>query len=281
MLEPLLAEVATKLRIRGELTAERLGHGLSNETWLLRGAEEAVVVRRWQPLEAARRLPPEFEISLWRAAAARNLAPEIRLADVAEGVVAAEFLGDARTWADQDFADPGNWPRLSRLLSRFNELSHPLPRYSPLAAATAYTNLPPGEAMTPWEQSHREELLKLAVEHERDNAATVVCHNDLLPANVLELAGGGLRLIDFEYAGRGHQVVDWATIAVFGDIEGARRAEFLNVMSRDNVLRANAFPDAIRLVRLLAYFWARMVLRNRAEDLRLVDLRDRMRAALD
>lgn len=280
MLDADLEAVAAELNISGELTAERLGNGLSNHTWVLRGADDAVVVRRWQPLHGTRRLRPEFEISLWRAAAARNLAPEIRWADVAKGMVAAEFLADARTWTDEDFSNSHNWPRLSRLLARFNELSHPLPRYSTLAAAQAYTTMPADEMQSSWERAHRAELLSLSAEHERDHAATVICHNDLVPANVLELPGGGLRLIDFEYAGRGHGVFDWATIAAFGDLSGSGRAELLQLMSRDTLLRPGAFPVAIRLVRLLAYFWAQVELRNRPADTGLTELRDRMRTAL-
>jgi thiamine kinase len=280
MLDPQLETVAAKLNMRGELSVQRLGQGLSNHTWLVRGADDAVVVRERQPLHGTRRLRPEFEISLWRAAAARNLAPEIRWADIAQGVVVAEFLGDARCWTDQDFSNHRNWPRLSRLLTRFNELGHPLPRYSPLTAAQAYTVVSLSEALSPWEQEHRDELLSLAAQHERDNAATVICHNDLVPANVLELPGGGLRLIDFEYAGRGHPVFDWATIGAFGDLSGSGRAELLKVMSRDTVLRPEAFPAAIRLVRLLAYFWAQMELHKRPEDTGLAALRNRMRAAL-
>jgi len=280
MLDPQLEAVAAQLNMRGELSVQRLGQGLSNHTWLVRSVDDAVVVRQWRILHGTRRLRPELEISLWRAAAARNLAPEIRWADVAQGVVAAEFLDEARTWTDQDFCDRQNWPRLSRLLSRFNELNHPLPQYSPLAAAQAYTSMPVGEALSPWEQGCRDELLSLSAQHERDNPATVICHNDLVPANVLELPGGGLRLIDFEYAGRGHCVFDWATIAAFGDLDTSGRGELLKVMSRDTVLRPGAFPTAIRLVRLLAYFWARMELHERPEDAGLAELSNRVRSAL-
>lgn len=281
MLNAALQTVANQLAIGGELIAAPLGQGLSNHTWLLRGADDAVVVRQWRPLDGTRRLRPEFEISLWRAAAARNLAPEILWADVAQGVVAAEFLGDARPWTDRDFSNRDNWPRLSRLMSRFNELNHPLPKYSPLAAAQAYTTGLMGETLTSWEQAQRDELLRLSAEYERDNAATVICHNDLLPANVLELPGGGLRLIDFEYAGRGHGVFDWATIAAFGDLDGPDRNELLNVMSRDTVLRPEVFPAAVRLVRLLAYFWSRVRLLNCPTDTGLAVLQQRMQAALD
>lgn len=280
MLDPALQMVAKHLDMAGELTATRLGHGLSNHTWLLRSPNEAVVVRQWRRLDGTRRLRPEFETSIWRAAAARNLAPEIRWADVAQGLVAAEFLSDARTWTDEDFAAVDNWPRLSRLLSRFNDLSHPLPKYSPLAAAQRYTRMLAGTQLTPWETAEREELLSLAAQHERDNPAAVICHNDLLPANVLELPDGGLRLIDFEYAGRGSCLFDWATVAAFGDLDESGWQELINVMSRERATKLRNFSATIRLVRLLAYFWARMEQRSRQQEPGLEALRTRMQTAL-
>jgi thiamine kinase len=281
VLDPVLKRVAARLGLAGEVTAQRLGKGLSNDTWLLRSEDDAVVVRQWQVSENRQRLLPEFEVSIWRAAAARHLAPEVRWADVAEGLVAAEYLADARPWTNEDLANPDNWGRLARLLSRFNQLEHPLPKYSPRAAAEVYLRALPRRGLDDRQRVLSEELLTLSAYYERHFVATAVCHHDLMPANILELPGGGLRLIDFEYAGKGHPFFDWATVAAFGDLDSTASSEFLQLMSRDAPPKAKAFPSVVRLVRLLAYFWTCVELQARPEEVGIAQLRAQLLSALD
>ncbi len=279
-LDPVLETVAARLGLAGELTTQRLGQGLSNNTWLLRGEDSAVVVRQWQVAEGRQRLPPEFEVSIWRAAANRNLAPEILWADVSQGLVAAEYLADARPWTNEDFGNRENWARLARLLSRLNQLEHPLPKYSPRAAAEVYVRALPRRALDDRQRVLSEELLTLSAYYERNFVATAVCHHDLMPANILELPGGGLRLIDFEYAGKGHPLFDWATVAAFGELDSIASGELLQLMSRDEPPKAKAFPSVVRLVRLLAYFWVCVELQTRPDEADLAQLQGQLLSAL-
>jgi thiamine kinase-like enzyme len=47
----------------------------------------------------------------------------------------------------------------------------------------------------------------------------VPCHNDLLTANLLGLADGGVLLVDWEYAGMGHRMFDLGNLAVNNQLE--------------------------------------------------------------
>jgi Ser/Thr protein kinase RdoA (MazF antagonist) len=51
-------------------------------------------------------------------------------------------------------------------------------------------------------------------------SAPVCCHDDLLPANVLSAdSGGGVMLVDWEYAGMGHRLFDLGNLAVNSEFD--------------------------------------------------------------
>jgi thiamine kinase-like enzyme len=55
----------------------------------------------------------------------------------------------------------------------------------------------------------------------RDAEAPCPCHNDLLPANFLDLADGGLCLLDWEYAGMNDRYFDLGNFAVNNELDAA------------------------------------------------------------
>ena len=57
----------------------------------------------------------------------------------------------------------------------------------------------------------------------------MLCHNDLVAENILQLAGGGVLLIDWEYAGLGDGLFDLAVVVQHHGLESGLAAHFLHV----------------------------------------------------
>ena len=122
-----------------------------------------------------------------------------------------------------------------------------------LTALAASTTRAPSSEEAKW----ADELTRLGRDFDARYAPTAFCHNDLGAANIL-IDGAAARLIDFEYAGRGAPLLDLASLAGMNDFKEAQRRQLL-----DEYYGTAPAPDAarsgqcsIRMVRLLAYFWA-------------------------
>ena len=279
MVDSLFKTIATRLDLGGELSVTPVASGVSNETVVLNGADRRVLVRQWSGDRRGDYLPRELEISLWRAASVRGIAPSVLWADLDAGVVVSEYLDHARPWTAQDARNPKNWRRLGRLLARLNNTVHPLPVYSPTRSAARYLGQLVGRGLSAAEQGWGAELEELARFYERRFTPQWICHHDLMPENILETEDGGLRLIDFEYAGKGNPIFDWATLAAFAHFD----EDSLSAL-REQVANQHPVPDlsaVVRLVRLLAYFWAQNQLMARPGASDLLELRDDLKRALD
>ena len=149
-----------------------------------------------------------------------------------------------------------------RLLRALHRLQVDLPVYSIRHFASTYltalakikTHAPTAE-----EQKWADELTRLGRRFDMSYAPTAFCHNDLGAANIL-IDGAAARLIDFEYAGLGVPLLDLASFAGMNDFaEGQRRQlldEYYGASPAAPTLRD--LDNAIRMVRLLAYFWGRV-----------------------
>jgi len=82
--------------------------------------------------------------------------------------------------------------------------------------------------------------------------APVLCHDDLLAANVLLLDRGGVKLVDWEYAGVGYRYFDLANFVVNNELGPAREEAFLTAY-----LERPPRPSelaALRLMRVMSDF---------------------------
>jgi thiamine kinase-like enzyme len=93
----------------------------------------------------------------------------------------------------------------------------------------------------------------------------VLCHNDLVAANVLD--DGNLVLVDFEYAVRAAPVLDLAGLAGMNDYGDRACRELLAAYNGDTrtPIAPAELSATVRMVRLIAYFWARMSERRVAD----------------
>jgi thiamine kinase-like enzyme len=82
--------------------------------------------------------------------------------------------------------------------------------------------------------------------------SVVLCHDDLLAANFLLSAEGGIKLVDWEYAGVGSRYFDLANFAVNNELEPAQEEAFLAAY-----LERGSGADelaALRLMRVMSDF---------------------------
>jgi thiamine kinase-like enzyme len=116
------------------------------------------------------------------------------------------------------------------------------------------------------EGSWATELVKLGRDFDTTFAATAFCHNDLVAANIL-VDGTDARLIDFEYAGRGAPLLDLASLAGMNDFNEAQRRQLLDEYygTAPDAPTMHDFDNAVRMVRLLAYFWGRVAEKRLAD----------------
>ena len=200
-----------QLPFQGEISAEPLLGGLSNEIWKVTDARGVHVVRfgRDFPFHHVDRAR---EVMSARAAHAAGFGPAVEHAG--PGVSVVEFL-PARTWGPGDLrADP---ERVADLLRRFHA---EMPAHVEGAAFLFW----PFHVIRDYARTIRAAaspfacelpaLLTLAAELEQAQVPLPIIfgHNDLLPANFLD-DGSRLWLIDYEYAGFGTALFDLAGAA--------------------------------------------------------------------
>ena len=199
------------LPFAGDITAEPLLGGLSNESWKVTDSTGSHVVRygRDYPFHHVDRAR---EVMTARAAHAAGFGPRVEHAE--PGVTVVEFL-NARTWGPDDLR--ANLDRIATLLRRFHA---EMPAYIEGAAFLFW----PFHVIRDYARTIRAgnspftpdlpALLALAAELEQAQIPLPIIfgHHDLLPANFLD-DGSRLWLIDFEYAGFGTALFDLAGAA--------------------------------------------------------------------
>jgi thiamine kinase-like enzyme len=113
-------------------------------------------------------------------------------------------------------------------------------------------------AVAPRDRRWGDELLELARHYDAAHPPTALCHNDLVATNVLD--DGKLVLVDFEYAVRGAPILDLAGLAGMNDYGARERRELLAAYRGEDRsgLAETELDKVVRLVRLMAYFWARL-----------------------
>ncbi|WP_284164220.1 phosphotransferase [Frigidibacter sp. SD6-1] len=196
---------------QGEIRAEPLKGGLSNESWKVTDGRGAHVVRFGVdfPFHHVFR---DRELAAARAAHAAGFAPAVEWAG--DGAMVSAFL-DARTWTEADMrASPD---RIGRLLAAFHGRM-PAHLEGPGAVFWVFHVIRDyGRTLSAHGSRFAAELPRLfavnaALEAAQIPLPIIVGHHDLLPGNFLE-QDGRLWLIDFEYAGFGTAMFDLAGAA--------------------------------------------------------------------
>ena len=243
-----------------------LGGGFNARSWLAVGGGRCHVLRL--PVEdSVAWLDLVTEARAMRAAAAADLAPAV----IAVDVEASLLLTDCRMmpWTPELVRQPIAITLIARLLQRLHRLDVDLPVYSVDHFASTYLSALAKSATygpSAEEQKWADELTRLGRHFDSSYEPTAFCHNDLVAANIL-VDGAAARLIDFEYAGRGTPLLDLASLAAMKDFAAAQKrqllSEYYGTAAAAPTLRD--LDNAVRMVRLLAYFWGRVAERRLAD----------------
>ena len=207
----MIPEKLRALPFTGQITAEPLLGGLSNESWKVTDATGTHVVRfgRDYPFHHVDRAR---EVMTARAAHAAGFGPRVEHAE--PGVTVVEYL-NARTWGPDDLR--ANPDRIATLLRRFHA---EMPAHIEGAAFLFW----PFHVIRDYARTLRignspftpdlPALLSLCADLEQAQIPLplIFGHHDLLPANFLD-DGNRLWLIDYEYAGFGTALFDLAGAA--------------------------------------------------------------------
>jgi len=199
------------------------------------------------------------EARAMRAAAAADLAPSVVAVDLDAGLLLTEYR--IMPWTPELVRQPIGVTVIVRLLRALHALDVELPVYAVERIAAGYlAALDAGAVyLRAEEASWAGELTRLGRHFDASYAATAFCHNDLAADNIL-IDGAAARLIDFEYAGRGAPLLDLASLAAMNDFAVAQRTQLLDEYygKAPGAPTLRDLGNAIRMVRLLAFFWARV-----------------------
>jgi thiamine kinase-like enzyme len=255
-----------------ELQAARhraLAGGVNRRSFLVQLDNERWVLRLPTPGSTAL-LDVTTEAEAMRAAAAARLAPAIVAVDAVHGALLTAYVEGAAAWTPADARKPANIERAAQLLRALHAVDAQAPAYraerisrgylSALERANLATSQAPGLARFGGARTDAwaEELLELARSFDARHPPTVLCHNDLAAANFLDL-GEQLLLVDFEYAARASPLLDLAGLAAMNGFTPAQRRELLEAYggaANAPTATLEELDGAVRLVRLMWFFWA-------------------------
>jgi thiamine kinase-like enzyme len=261
--------------LESDLQCERLDGGLEQRSLLITAAGERHVLRL-HTAASAPLLDVATEARVTQAAAAAGLAPRVIGADEERGALLTEYRAGATPWTASTARALANIKRAADLLRELHRVRVSVPAFAPAEVAANYVA---DVAPTRRYRELGDELVRLARDYETRYHADSLCHNDLVAANVLD--DGGLTLVDFEYAVCGAPILDLASLAGMNDYTESQRRELLAAYYRESVpVTAVEFAGVVRMVRLLAFFWA-MLGAQRGGGVGYSDLADRMARPLD
>ena len=190
-----------------------LSGGLTNVNVLVSDGGRKYVVRLGEDI-------PEHGVMRWnelvlsKAASAAGFSPKVIHSE--SGVLVIDFI-EAKTFTDSDVRDPDNFNRVISLLAKVHNsltvhLTQPALTFWPYHVNRAYI-----ARLLSDDSVYKKALKSLLKQNNELEIATgkidlVICHNDLLAANILD-DGNKLWLIDWEYGGFNSPLFDLAGLA--------------------------------------------------------------------
>ena len=271
-----MIEPATLERLAGllgvaaaELQVQPLPGGLSNRGCLLSRGRDRWAVRL--PLAsvagvafgAGLTLGIEDELRVLEVAGAAGLAPEVLAHDADSGALVTRYLAGAEPLTAEQARSDANIDRIATAVRRLHGLPVPVGvgAFQPTEPARVYTRIArsaPDSSIGEADELRRwsVEFRQLAQDYEAAYEPTVLCHNDLVAANILD--DGGLWLVDFEYAACADPILDLAGLAGLNGFGPHHCHRLLDAYSGPGCARFDLaqLDHVVRLVRLMAFFWA-------------------------
>lgn len=205
---------------------EPIKHGLTNESWLVRTPDDAVVVRISSRHGDSLQIDRASEAAVLQSAAAAGISPPVLACDLERGILVTRYLGPVCTF--RQLSQPPYIERLGRVFRTLHALAAP--------AHVREVHLPTliSGYLETLQTLHRDCALvesrlrarALAMAQEiADSCVPRLCHNDVHHLNVID--GEALRLIDWEYSGRGEPFFDLASVCVYHRYTPSQRERLL------------------------------------------------------
>lgn len=261
MAEALEAALRAVLRAAGQPAPQALSWQLLPGSSASRSyrvdAREARFVVRFHAADGDPVLPLGREHDLLRAVAAAGIGPDVVGIDPARRALVLRYV-EADPWTSALAREPENIERAARLLARLHAVDAVARPFEPDRDAALYCE----RARRSGRFGDRDaalarELEALAASPEiASDRPYVLCHNDLVAANILDR--GALLLVDFEYAVRAPALVDLASLAAMNDFGSRDCSRLLDAYAAAGRAAGDltSLDQLVRLHRLLAYFWA-------------------------
>jgi thiamine kinase len=206
--------------------AERIKGGLTNESWLVTGAGQRVVVRISTADEAALQIDRTSEGRVLAEVQSAGVGPEVLRWHLEGRLLVTRYI-PGTVWARGDARAPDNIRRLAGLLRRLHSLTvrDDIAVVDLLAILDHYwATLADRGQPDPASRWTRAEMCAAAVELSA-LGPRCLCHNDAHHLNVIDT--GRLWLIDWEYAGLGSPWFDLASVACSHDYDEVERRQLL------------------------------------------------------
>lgn len=223
----------TQLELVLEHVGEALGErpvvvspldSMSNAAWRVSlRAGEAVL--RTQTLDFGAPVTDHArELAIHGLAAAAGFAPGIVFSDARSGVIVTDFE-HAGTYTEAAFSEPGIIERIAERLAAMHAIEVPgtIGSYSLAAAADRYLARAGVTGEAQWDALASQVR---DVEAGASTADQVLCHRDLLHANIL--ASEPVQFIDWEFASVGERWFDLASLAVWQHFDETQVGRMLN-----------------------------------------------------
>jgi thiamine kinase-like enzyme len=210
----------------GPIAIEPIPGGITNHNFVVRSGGRAYVARicEERPLLGIDR---RNEVICQQAAGERGLAPEVIHHE--PGLLVTRFI-EGRTLTAADVRRPQCLIRLASLLQRLHRswdaMTGAVLYFCPFQAVRTYAR--DAARLGAELIAEIDDLLEDAGALSRRIAPfrPVPCHNDLLPANVID-DGERLWLVDWEYAGIGHPLFDLANLAANAALDDDQERDLL------------------------------------------------------
>jgi len=237
------------------LSAERIKSGLTNESWLVRADDDAIVVRFSNRATDALQIDRHSEATVLSIVAVANIGAPVILCAPERHLLVTQFI-PGRTWGARDARSDENLKRVATVLRNLHAL--PVPQnvqvidLRKIVCGYWRTLLERGLGAQVGTPEVRERARQL-VESLAEDATARLCHNDVHHLNLIDgpvdSSNDSRRLwmIDWEYAGIGDPYFDLASVCCYHALsDESRHTLLIAYMGKDD-------PQALERLRRMCW----------------------------
>ncbi|MCP4000173.1 MAG: phosphotransferase [Gammaproteobacteria bacterium] len=201
--------IASIPELSGVQYFELLNIGAVNKTWRLFTEAGSFVLRQDTSMVKTLGLDRHSEIDVLETAAKSGLGPAVIWADPNSGLLLTEYI-EGVAWSKTDLYAHQNLVRIAKRLDYLHRIPSDLQTLKAVCFSS-YALRYAQQLATSEAEKLADEVIFLDKEWCSDPSRHVLCHNDLVYGNIINVQPGGeLMFIDWEYAGLGEPYFDLA-----------------------------------------------------------------------